>query len=424
MKKIIKLKESDLVRIVKLIIAEQTALPSTGDTRTVSGQTTPSGLSTNAILDDLEDYMNLTLLKNAQTEVLNNFVISFHQKEDKSVYFKIKSKEGDSEETILDAKMIYPGNYQATGRGNLVMGKYPTSKVIEIIEQNENYAKLFTMYPKYKQQIIDGLVDVVLEFRDSQTGGKAGFTLSVYDSKSKKGQTYFQYQQGAPLGDFFNSNLATWQLDKNVFGSIQSNNINIRLSNFGFQPEMQGGTGAVTGETTTNTGSTQTNVTIDFSLVDAFKFDGDEFVNENDAIAKIDKLAEYIITNTNKYGKELVDHIMKSKPQIIGYASIDGPSNEKITGKYSACKSNTELGTTREQYNQCLSENRAKQIATLLNQKLSGTGITIGYFGAGETTQFGPGWTKEVKTNAKQTAPNRKFVLSSIPVFSKTIGKK
>jgi len=417
MKRIIKLKESDLVRIVRLIIDEQTIPPLTGDTKTAGGQTPPSGLSTNAILGDLEDYMNFTLLKNAQTEVLNNFVISFHQREDKSVYFKIKSKEGDSKETILDAQMIYPGTYQSTGQGNLVMGKYPTSKVIEIIEQNENYAKLFTIYPKYKQQIVDGFIDVVLEFGGPQSGGNAGLMLSVYDSKSKKGQTYFQYQQGAPFGDFFNSNLATWQLDKNVFGSIQSKNIGIRLSNFGFQPEMRGGAGSITGETTTNTGSTPTIVTINFQFIDAFKYDEDNFVNENAATAQIDQLAQYIITNTNKYGKELVDHIMKSKPQIIGYSSIDGPSNVKITGKYGACKSKG----TREQYNQCLSEHRAQKIATLLNQKLSGTGITIGYFGAGETSQFGPGWTQEAPTNAKQTAPNRRFVLSSIPPFSKTI---
>lgn len=401
MKKIIKLTESDILKIAKIVLSEQTAQ--------FTGGRPQSGLSTSAIVEDLEDYMNVTLLKEVQNEAMNNFTITVEESQQEGFNIRIKSLNGLSEDIVLETQNAGRGLYVALGRGVLTVGKYPTSQLIEKIEQNPNFAKLLASYPKYKQQIIDGFVDVnvILDGRQS------GFYFTIYETKGRG----FQLGAGFPFGDWYDANKAYFQLDKKLFGELSSRNITLDMGSFAFMPEMPETGDAITGNTTSETGSTPTVVSLNFQLVDAFKFDEDNFVDEKNAMGQIDQLAQYIITNTNKFGKELVDHIMKSKPQIIGYASIDGNPNDKITGKYGACKSRG----TRKDYNKCLSEFRAQKIATLLNQKLSGTGITIGFVGAGETTNFGPGWSPTKPTTIKQTAPNRRFILSQIPPFSKTI---
>ena len=98
------------------------------------------------------------------------------------------------------------------------------------------------------------------------------------------------------------------------------------------------------------------------------------------------------------------EFLLKNVPLIIGYSSRDKDSNDKIIGKLPACQSSKTIG----EYNQCLSQERANTIAKMIEEK---TGVVMTPVGKGETTEFGPGWTKEKPTTNKETQPNRRFLI-------------
>ena len=114
-----------------------------------------------------------------------------------------------------------------------------------------------------------------------------------------------------------------------------------------------------------------------------------------------------------KYGEPFVKFIQSQDPKIYGYSSIDGDPSQEITGGYQPCAGNK----TRQEYDKCLSFERAKKIADILNNNLKELGGVFKGVGIGETTKWGPGWTKENPTIPQQTAPNRRYVLSNIKPF-------
>ena len=69
-----------------------------------------------------------------------------------------------------------------------------------------------------------------------------------------------------------------------------------------------------------------------------------------------------------------------------------------------------------------LSQERARIIADEINKQLPDLGNAIKFKGMGETTQFGPGWTKESPTIPEKTAPNRRYVLTPIKPFTGQVG--
>ena len=162
---------------------------------------------------------------------------------------------------------------------------------------------------------------------------------------------------------------------------------------------------------------------LEMALMDMFKFDEIEFTNPgeaqnkiNDFISQLKGYGTKFNTNENNFKK----HIINSKPIVFGYASRDQDPAEKITGKFTPCKGEP----TRGDYNRCLSQHRADKVAEMINTGLEGTGMNVFTAkGMGETDKFAPGkkWP-EVKDNT-QTAPNRR-VYTFIPPFSYTVKKQ
>ena len=158
---------------------------------------------------------------------------------------------------------------------------------------------------------------------------------------------------------------------------------------------------------------------LEMALMDMFKFDETEFTNSGEAQSKINDFISQLKGYSTKFNtneNNFKQHIINSKPIVFGYASRDQDPAEKITGGFTPCKGEP----TRGDYNRCLSQHRADKVAEMINTGLDGTGMNVFTAkGMGETDKFAPGkkWP-EVKDNT-QTAPNRR-VYTFIPPFKYT----
>jgi hypothetical protein len=159
---------------------------------------------------------------------------------------------------------------------------------------------------------------------------------------------------------------------------------------------------------------------LEMALTDMFTFDTIDFVDSAKATGEINNFIGLL----KKYAKEFnteqnnfKNHIVNSAPKVYGYASRDNDPAEKITGKFSPCKGEP----TRGDYNKCLSQHRADTVAKLINDGLAGTGMDIFKgVGMGETDKFAPGKKWPEVTDNTQTAPNRR-VYTFIPQFTYTV---
>ncbi len=157
------------------------------------------------------------------------------------------------------------------------------------------------------------------------------------------------------------------------------------------------GTKITPGGTPTKTTPTPININLD--ITEPFVFDKTELTP--DAQTKVDKFITDLSNNLTKYPK-YGEFLLKNVPLVVAYSSRDKDSNDTVIGKLQACQSSKTIG----EYNLCLSKERANVIAKMIKEK---TGINITPIGKGETTEFGPGWTKEKPTTPKDTLQNRRF---------------
>lgn len=404
MTKIIKLHESDLVNLVGKIISEQPELTFNPD-----------------MVRYIEEKMNLEIIPNKQTEILNAFTIRVEQGNDETFSVVIKGI-SDGEPLEGEIPLIKQREYFYVGEidGQFKIGQVSMAFAVDILKEDPSIESFFKVNPEFVNQIKNGKIDATIR-TDRQNGGTFRLTFSGKPERSIRGTTVdagVEY----PLGTYFDNNSLPMRVNKDVYAFLQSGGINLRLTEFFFVggPSISNSTKTPTTTVTTGKTPNDTTIKVEFSLVDVFKFDETNFIDEGKSMNQINLFVDKLKLNTNQHGKPLTDHVMKSSPKIIGYASVDANPEQKITGKFAACKSKA----TRGEYNQCLSEARAKRIADVINEKLTGTGLSFGFFGAGETTKFGPGWTAQSPTNMEQTAPNRRFELTPIPPFSKTIKGK
>lgn len=407
MKKVIKLKESDIVKMVKLVLE----------------QGEPGFLSIQEALHYIEDKINVEILPRMQVEVLNRYTIKVNREivpdkenPDRNIAQYSVTIKGEGGQKNFPLEKINEYTYQGSIKESFIVGEVRTESIIDELKTDPKVKLFLDKNPTFEDEILNGLVNAILR-ADRQGTGK--FILSFGGIKRGKLEGGVPAGQEYPLGDFFEKNSLPMVVNKDTGAFLQSGGISMSLSKFYFSgpgvstyTKTSGGTKPSTGTTTTDTV-----IKLNFTLVDAFKFDETNFVDEAKALEQIDAFVSKVKGGVQKYGQELSQHIMKAEPSIVGYASVDADPNEKITGKFTQCKSEPNRG----EYNKCLSEYRANRIAEIINQKLEGTGVSLNFFGAGETTQFGPGWTKEKPTTTQETAPNRRFTLTPIPPFSKVI---
>lgn len=402
-KKVVKLTESDLVSLVDKIISEQKDIITTPD-----------------MIKYIQDQMNDVILPNKQTEILNAFTIRVEQGPENTYTVVIKgSEDGKPLEGEIDLYQVKQYFYVGEFDGQFSIGKLSTAFAVDILKEDPRINEFFEKNPRYVEEIKNGVVDAIIK-TDRQNGGR--FQLS-FTSKPDRETRKETVDAGAeyPLGTYFNNNNLPMKVNNETYAFLQSGGLSLQLTGFAFMNTPDLSKRVDTPRTATTTGKTpsETTINLQFSLVDVFKFDETNFIDEEKSMSQINAFVDKLKLNVNQHGKPLTDHIMKASPKIVGYASIDANPEQKITGKFAACKSRA----TRGEYNQCLSEARAKRIADIINEKLTGTGLSFGFFGAGETTKFGPGWTQAAPTKMTDTAPNRRFELSPIPPFSKTIKK-
>lgn len=404
MAKVIKLKESDILKLVQKVINEQR-------------ESDPTFISIQDAIHYIEDLINTTILPKMQTELLNRYTIRVKQNQDGSFSVVLKTSiNGEVLESPIQLNQVSNGVYTGMIRGKYLVGEIKTEELLDEVKADPKVADFLTKYPKFEEEILKGMVDIILATQGRNDGN---FKLSFFGIKRGKLEGAIPAGQEYPLGTYFDTNRLPMIVNKDTGAILESGYLELALAKFYFSGPGVETTVSTKGKQTTTTGTTATEkeFKLSFYIVDAFKFDEDNFSDEATAMGQVDKLVSDIKMGINRFGNELVKHIMNWEPKIIGYASIDADPSEKITGKYGPCKSKPNRG----EYNKCLSEYRAKKISDILNAKLEGTGITFGYVGAGETTKFGPGWTKEKPTTTKETAPNRRFVLTPIAPFSKTI---
>ena len=408
MAKIIKLKESDLVKMVKLVLE----------------QGEPGFLSIQEALHYIEDKINVEILPKMQVEILNQYTIKVNRKivpdEDNpgrniaSYSVTIKGQGGEKEYPLQKVnENVYRGKIDES----FIVGEVKTELIIDELKSDPKVKLFLDKNTTFEEEILNGLVKAIVRTDRQGTGN---FILSFGEIRRGKIEGGVPAGEEYPLGDFFQKNRLSMVVNKDLGAFLESGGISMTLSKFYFSgPGVSdyAKTPPKTPPPSTGTTTSDTRINLSFSLVDVFKFDETSFVDEGTALGQIDTFVNTINDGFKKYGEELSQHIMKFEPAIVGYASIDADPNEKITGKFAACKSKP----TRGEYNKCLSEFRAEKISKIINDKLTGTNVSLKFFGAGETTKFGPGWTKEKPTTTKETAPNRRFTLTPIPPFSKVI---
>ncbi len=406
MKKVIKLKESDIVRMVKLVLEQD------GDD--------DGFMSIQDAVNYMENKLNDEILPKLQNQLLNEYSIRVKQNapEDFSVIIR-GSKDNRPEEYEIKLEQINDYVYGVKFGGKFKIGELNTLAALEELKREPKVKNFLDKNPRFEDEILKGLLIATLK-TDLQNGGQ--FKLTFFGIKRGKLEGAVSAGVEYPLADFFSRNSLPMVVTKEIGANLESGNMQLILSKFYFSGPGVSDYVRTTGSTTPSTGTTtsDTHIKLNFTLVDAFKFDETNFVDESKAMEQIDVFVNKVKGGVQKYGQELSQHIMSAEPSIVGYASIDADPNEKITGKFGPCKSKS----TRGEYNKCLSEYRAKKISEIINQKLDGTGVSLKFFGAGETTKFGPGWSKEKPTTAQQTSPNRRFTLTPIPPFTKVIKGK
>ncbi len=206
-----------------------------------------------------------------------------------------------------------------------------------------------------------------------------------------------------PLGEFLERNKLIYRFKNGTFGTLESGAISMNLSSINLKINPQ------------QVKTVIQPVTISPMVIgDVFNFDSVDFKDPAVANQQITKFVQQVKGGIQKYGQQFIDHMKAQDLTIFGYSSIDGDPEQAITGGYKSCSG---YGT-RKEYDMCLSDQRAKTIADMLNKALPELGGAFKSKGLGETNQFGPGWTKESPTIPEQTAPNRKYFLGKIQPFT------
>lgn len=398
MAKIIKLTESDLYRIVKRVISEQ---------KTNSGVLTDQQAVTN-----LEQEIN-NIISQKQNEIFSGVSLKWKSGGDgQSVIFSVLFNNADTGKELI---MRPDGQQWATSVRYIDLGSVSISNLLTPVYQNPDYKLLFEHHPHIKTQVDNALASCYMVPQNRQFGDISivGYIQPGKDGYSIDGTIPF----GSKLTtDGQGSNSFSVRVDRKLLFTFEVGNsmlylAKFQISNTGdiFNPPV------ITGDTTTIPNERVVSITLDNKRAEPFIFDTINLQQES--IDNIDAFISQINNIKTTYGEEIYQkyiNFLKENPlQVLAYSSIDADSNEKVQGKYGPCRGYGD--GTRGQYNLCLSQARADEIAKILNEKLPEIGNFVGK-GMGETKEFGPGWTKEKPTKTTETLPNRRFEVK-LPTF-------
>lgn len=388
--RIIKLSESDLYRIVKRVLSEQNE---------------PKILTDQQAVRQLEMDVN-NIISKRQNEIFSKLEIKWKSGGDGqpiifSVFF-------DGVDTGGELKLLpsEDGREWGTEVSYINLGKVSIKDYLGDVFKNPDYKILFERHPNVKNQVENATANSFLRPQNRSFGD-----INISGGLAK-GKGDYSIDDLIPFGSKLTTmgtgtNIFNVNVGKKIFFSFDIGNSQLYLDQFRISY-----TGDLLAKNKTESGDTRV---IDVTLVNAkaepFVFDNITLTPESSS--EIEKFVNKINEVKNVYGekvyKDYVNFLKKQPIEVLAYSSVDADPNEKVPGNYKPCKGYGDK--TRGQYNLCLSQARADKIANILNEKLPEIGSFVGK-GMGETTKFGPGWTKEKPTNTDETLPNRRFMVS------------
>jgi len=325
---------------------------------------------------------------------------------------------GNDEYTLSFGDKTYPMRRIKRGIHALVIpkgktiagGTIPISLLMPEIEKLAEYKELVGNNPKIKAQLEGKPVNAELHAGD--TGDQSYFHFEVIGPDSKRmdrkdKRTAIDITRPYPMGEFFNRQPIYLKFPK------QYGEFHAILSSADIESDISQITLIDVPDKEKQMRQTRLSPErFQFQgLGDVFEFGDVTFKNEEAVTQELQQYIAKLKRFAEGYGQPFIDYVKNQNPVVYGYASRDGNPKEQIQGRYQPCSGNK----TRAEYDVCLSNERAKTIADILNQGLPEFGGVFKYKGVGETTEWGPGWTPE---NAKtitpvDTAPNRRYLLST-----------
>jgi len=356
--------------------------------------------------DTLNDQRLLIVLQNRINDILD--------KKEKEILNRtsIKIVNNKGQLSLQIGERIYPMRRMVQGvyaliipeRSKLTFGVTSSADLIPEIEKINEYKILSEKYPNLRAQIENNLVNGVI-FTDQNNQGTFKLTITRKLPDVKEYKSAVDFGSEYPLGEFFERNKLIYKFGNDMFGILESGQLNMNLAGIPLKLE----------QTTNKPQVAVAPISIStMALGDVFNFDSIEFKDENLARRQYGAFIQQIRHLIQKYGEPFINHMKSQNPTIYGYSSVDADPEQPITGGYKPCAGNK----TRRDYDLCLSQERARVIADILNKELPELGGIFKFKGMGETTKFGPGWTKENPTVPEVTAPNRRYVLSDIQPFT------
>jgi len=299
---------------------------------------------------------------------------------------------------------IPPGKHIAGGR-------VPMSVIMPEIEKIPEYKEMAGTNPKIKAAVEAAKVTAELHAGETSENSYFFFEVKSGDSstltrKDKKGAVPFGKKY--PLGEFFNRQPLIFRFPKpydNSYGYLSIVDVESDVSTITLQPDITPNSGPKTKETYI----APERFTFR-GLGDVFNFGDVTFKNEERVNQELHGYKKKKKRFHERFGESFIEYVKSQNPTVLGFASRDGDPKEEIQGKYQPCSG----FKTRAEYDVCLSTERAKLIADILNKGLPEFDGVFKYKGVGETTKWGPGWTPENANTITpvDTAPNRRYLLS------------
>lgn len=393
-KKVIRLTEADLQKLVQKVLSEQP-------------------MNDNLVLAELNDRIQ-SFIAEKQSEIFNESAFIRLVVEGNTPYVVITNK--DREEVYKKAfnnQNIIPIN------GSFVIADERLSNYYdEIIGGNSNFETLISSHPEIKEQM--DKMKISLGIVPLRGEGTPSFKFDIRrNSRQNRNQykeegIYGKYGEAFPIGDVFNNAKFVNRINRKVLGLVEMGAMQLALGRVGLVNFGD------TGEDVPNTGDTSSFAEgkVKLDLVDMFDYDTINFKDENKFNEALNKFREDLNQGLDRF-KGLKDFLEKQNLIVYGYASQDADPEESIQGKYGPCKG---YGSgLRKEYNVCLSNARAEKVASELQKVFDDAGVqvTIKHQGAGETTKFsdGNGWSDKQKDTEEQLSPNRR-VLFNIPKYT------
>lgn len=362
-----------------------------------------SSMSQEGLLTILQQKIN-ELINDPKREkaLLDNINISLNMSKD-GMYLKI------GEQTVPLKDTGYKGVYGAVlPQGTKIStSAVSLSTMMKEIEKIPEYKQLIEANPTIKDQIANKVVYNQLYSDDIEQGYfEVRINKNLQDRKEEK--LAIDVTRPYPLGEFFIRNKVIFKLPDHMggyFATVSSANLMADVSSITLVPKRVGPQPRQ--EITAP-------VTIDFSgLGDVFNFGEVTFKNEEKVQQALQAYIQRMKQMAEKYGTPFIQHVQRQNPTVLGFSSVDGDPSQEIIGTYKPCSGNK----TRQDYDMCLSSERAKLISEILNQGLPEFDGAFKYKGMGETTKWGPGWTPENPTMPAETAPNRRYLLSPLKPY-------